>query len=79
MINVWDTLSTFIHLPMMFQLMDFLFERRIGLVAMDLFYIRFAYQQLLILLVFGAVYEPLASFGSSILCLCFQATIFVYI
>ena len=43
MINVWDTVSAFTHLPKMFLSTDFLFEKRIGHVAMDVLYIRFTY------------------------------------
>ena len=43
MFNVWATVSTIVHLPRMFPPTDILFEKRIGLVSMDLLYIIFAY------------------------------------
>ena len=43
MINVWDIVSAFIHLPIMFLFTDFLFEWWIGQVTMDFLYIRFTY------------------------------------
>ena len=73
MFNVWATVSTIVHLPTMFSPTEFRFEKRIGLVSMDLLYTIFTYytrdnQQecfgfsiLILLAVFGAVDEPLAS------------------
>ena len=43
MFNVWDTVSTIVHFPRMFPPTDFLFEKRLGLVSMDLLYIMFTY------------------------------------
>ena len=45
MSNVWATtiVSTIVHLFRMFPPTGFLFEKRIGLVTMDLLYIIFAY------------------------------------
>ena len=43
MINVWDTISTFIHLGKMLLSSDILFEQRIGQFTRELPYIRFAY------------------------------------
>ena len=40
----FSMVSAFIHLPRMFLFTNFLFEKRIGQVAMDLLYIRFTYQ-----------------------------------
>ena len=34
MANVWDIVATYTRLPMIFLSTDFLFEKRIGLVAM---------------------------------------------
>ena len=60
----------FVHLLRMFPLTDFRFERRIGLVSMDILYIIFTYYtqdnqqecfRLILLVVFGAVDEPLVS------------------
>ena len=39
--NEWATVSKTVHLPVMFPLTDFLFEKRIALVSMDLLYILF--------------------------------------
>ena len=44
MINVWDTVTAFIRLRRMFLSTVLIFEKRIGLVAMYLLYIRFTYQ-----------------------------------
>ena len=41
--NVWATVSTIVHFPGMFPPTDFLFEKRIGRVSMDLLYIIFTY------------------------------------
>ena len=43
MSNVWATVFTIVHLPRMFPPTGFLFEKRIGLVTMDLLYIIFTY------------------------------------
>ena len=43
MLNVRVTVSTIVNLPKMFLPKDFLFEKRIGLVSMDLLYIIFTY------------------------------------
>ena len=43
MSNVWVTVPTFVHLPIIFLSTDFLLERRLGAVTVDLLYITFAY------------------------------------
>ena len=43
MINVWDTVSTFIHLPRMFLSMDVIFEQQIRQFTMDFLDIIFTY------------------------------------
>ena len=39
--NVWATVSRIVHPPMVFPPMDFIFEKRVRLVSMDLLYIIF--------------------------------------
>ena len=43
MFNVWAAVSTIVHLPKLFPPTDFLFQKGIGLVSMDLLYIIFTY------------------------------------
>ena len=44
MINIRDTVSTFIHIPMMFLSTDLVFDERIEQFTMDLLYIRLTHQ-----------------------------------
>ena len=43
MVNVYHTVSSFVHLPMVFLSTDTLFEQRIGYDSIDLAYIEFTY------------------------------------
>ena len=67
---LWDSVSAFIHLPRMFLSMPFFIEKQIAQVIMDRHYIKvtwglsagvFQAWQLILLVVFGAMDEPLAS------------------
>ena len=68
MSNVWATVSTIVHPPRMFPPADFLFEKRIGLVSMN---VVFEAKQPILLAVFRVVDEPVSS--------CVMVQFYVYV
>ena len=64
------TVSTFVHLPRMFLFPDFLCDKRIGLITMDLVYISLHIKLMVITRVFQAEQLSLLC-GGAILGLCF--------